>query len=82
MECKSSHELRDGAGEKVLIAHAYIAGHSAVLLTEGLGHALQLSAHLDKGIELKGITHATHAVTAHQVLNELRAQVVTQLREC
>lgn len=65
MECKSSHQPCDGTGEKVLIAHAYIACHAGVLLTEGLGHALQLSAHLDEGVKLKGITHATDTVTVH-----------------
>lgn len=82
MECKSSHEPCDGAGQEVLIAHAYVAGHAGVLLTKGLGRALQLSAHLNKGVKLEGITHATDTVTVHQVLNELRAQVITQLREC
>lgn len=62
MECKSSHEPCDGAGEKVLITHANAAGHAGVLLTESLGHALQLSAHLDEGIKLEGITHATATV--------------------
>lgn len=80
MECKSSQESCDGAGEKVLIAHAYVAGHAGVLLTEGLGHDLQLSAHLDKGVKLEGITPATDTVTVHQALNELWAQVITQLR--
>ena len=76
-----SHEPLDGPSEEVLVAEADIAGHCLVPLPEGLGHALQLCAHLDEAVQLDARPATPHSEATHQGLRELGTQVVAHLGE-
>lgn len=75
-----SHEASDGAAQEVLVVHAHVAGHAGVPLTEGVGHGLQLGAHLDEAVQVHRPLLVVRGKAAHQLLDELGAQVVAHLR--
>lgn len=74
-----SHEPGDGTGKEILVAHADVARQGCVPLPEGLGHALQLGAHLDESVQLYARPPASHTEASHQCLSELGTQVVAHL---
>lgn len=79
----TSQHPGDHHGEEILVAEADVSLQSRVLLTEGVGEALQLHAdvdepvQLDTGIGIMGVL----GVPGQQQLAELRAQVVAHLGE-
>lgn len=74
-----SHEPGDGTRKEFFIVEADIARHGCVFLLEGLGHALELGAHLDETVQLDAMRPASIGEATHHHFRKLGTQVVAHL---
>lgn len=65
---EESHEPGDGTAYEVLVVHADVSGAVGVSLPEDVRHALELSAHLDKAVQLNAGPRPPHGKATHQRL--------------